>query len=179
MGDLVKPLHHDPFEPILYNSEALTITEEQRQYMWEVLQTGASDSRFAQKMYNACIVILTAGSTPVPEVTSLNPNTVALGSESFDIHVMGKNFDEQSHIVWNGAIEPTTRVSDSELTTQVNMGTAVNAVSVPVQVQSSKGVLSNSMLFEFTPAAPATTSVLKQQNESQQVRNEVMVGAKK
>lgn len=159
--DLVKPLHHDPFAPVLFNSPALDVTEEQRQYLWEVYQTGASDSRFAQKMYNATLSILTNGSVPMPEVTSLTPNTAALGSPSFTLHVIGKNFDTEAKIVWNGAVEPTIFVSPTELTTGVNMGTAEAAIQIPVQVQTSNGVLSNALLFTLTPEMPVAKDVIQ------------------
>jgi len=167
--DLVRPLHHDPFAPVLFSSPALELTEEQKQYMWEIVQVGASDSRFAQKMYNGIIVVLTTGTTPLPEVTSLSPNTAALGSESFTIHVTGKNFDPEAKIVWNGALEPTTFVSPTELTTGVNMGTAEVAMPIPVQVQNENGSLSNTQIFELTPAVPAAQDVIKnlgEQNKS-------------
>ena|SRR6188768_3113607 len=154
--ELVRPLYHDPFAPVLFNSPMLEITEEQRQYMWEICQTAASDSRFAQKSYNALLVVLTKGSVRMPVVSSLSPNTAALGSESFTLHVHGENFDAQSQIVWNGGLEPTVFVSATELTTGVNMGTAQVAVDIPVQVQSIEGALSNSVLFTLTPEVPVT-----------------------
>lgn len=154
----VKVLHHDPFNPILFNSPALEITEEQRQFLWEVYQTGASDSRFAQKMYNATLVILTTGSVEPPVVASLNPATAPLGSANFTLHVTGTGFGPQSKIVWNGGVEPTTFVSEGELTTMVNMDTAQQAVQIPVQVQNENGVLSNSLQFDITAAAGGTQS---------------------
>jgi hypothetical protein len=173
MAELVRPLHHDPFAPVLFSSPALELTEEQKQYMWEIIQLGASDSRFAQKTYNSIIVILTHGSQPLPQVNSISPTSAALGSESFDLHVSGANFDPEAKIVWNGAVEPTTFVSETELTTGVNMGTAEQAVQVPVQVQNENGALSNTQLFEFTPAAPTglgVTERLGEQNKSVTVK---------
>ena len=178
MAELVHALHHDPFAPVLFNSPAVELTEEQKQYMWEIIQIGASDSRFAQKTYNSIIVILTAGSQPLPEVTSLSPNTAALGSESFTLTVSGKNFDPEAKIVWNGAVEPTVFVSDSQLTTGVNMGTAEAAVSIPVQVQNENGSLSNTQLFELTPANPVAQDVIRNlgdQNKSVTVSKSVEV----
>jgi hypothetical protein len=88
---------------------------------------------------------------PTPEVTSLEPNTVALGSESFTLHVKGSGFTDFSRIVFNGGDEMTQFVSDSELTTEVNMATAGTATAVPVAVRNEE-LLSNEMPFTFTAA---------------------------
>ena len=54
-------------------------------------------------------------------------------------------------IVWNGFDEPTTVVSDTEVTTGVNMAVWHAPVAVPVQVRAG-GNLSNSKIFTFTEA---------------------------
>jgi hypothetical protein len=98
-------------------------------------------------------VAVESGEPPVaPTVTALVPNTAQLGTPSFTLHVMGTGFDEASVIVWNGAPEPTTFVSPTELTTGVNMDTAISAVTLPVAVENTHG-LSDPLPFTFTPAA--------------------------
>ena len=54
-------------------------------------------------------------------------------------------------IVWNGFDEPTTVVSDTEVSTGVNMAVWFAPVAVPVQVRAG-GNLSNSLIFRFTEA---------------------------
>lgn len=88
-----------------------------------------------------------------PVVTALAPDTVALGAPSFVIHVHGTGFALDAVIVWNGSAEATTVVSDTELTTGVNMATASAAVTIPVLVRNGDGTESNARDFTFTEAA--------------------------
>jgi hypothetical protein len=56
-------------------------------------------------------------------------------------------------ILWNGSPEATTVVSDTELTTEVNMATAEVAMAIPVAVQTLSGQVSNTLTFDLQPAA--------------------------
>jgi hypothetical protein len=142
-------LHPEPFNPVLLTSRALNVSNEQKQYLRNILHLGASDSRFEDKMYAAILLVLTAGSVVPPVVTSLVPNTTVLGSPSFTVHVKGTGFNAQSVIVFAGVEEPTTYVSATELTTGVNMDVWVGPDSVPVAVRNGE-VLSDPMSFVFT-----------------------------
>jgi hypothetical protein len=93
-----------------------------------------------------------------PTLTDLTPSTVALGSPDFTVHVMGSGFTSESVIVWNGYDEPTTVVSDTELTTGVNMAVWQAPAVVPVQVRAGDGNLSNVLSFTFTEAARSGNS---------------------
>ncbi|MET0996769.1 MAG: hypothetical protein ABWY20_23095 [Mycobacterium sp.] len=88
-----------------------------------------------------------------PVVTALVPDTAAIGSPSFTLHVHGTGFAPDAVIVWNGSDEPTTVVSATEVTTEVNMATATAAVAVPVAVRHGD-VVSNALAFTFTEATP-------------------------
>jgi hypothetical protein len=90
---------------------------------------------------------------PPPVLDTLVPDTAVLGSPDFVLHVLGSGFAPDAVILWNGSPEPTTVVSDTELTTGVNMATAAVAVALPVAVTQG-GVVSNAVLFTFTEAAP-------------------------
>lgn len=87
-----------------------------------------------------------------PVITSLVPDTVVLGAPSFTVRVLGTGFVADSVIVWNGSDEPTTYVSDTEVTTGVNMDTASAAVSVSVAVRNGDA-RSNEWFFTFTDEA--------------------------
>jgi len=152
------PLYQDPFAPVLFNSPPLVLTDEQRLYIREILETACSDSRFAEKAYVAIARVLTGGETVVAEVTSLSPDTAIIGDPSFDIHVMGTGFKSNSVIVFNGFEEPTTVVSATELTTGVNMPLWLAPAVVPVGV-GTDGVLSNLMDFTFTDPVSGGLSV--------------------
>lgn len=161
MPVLVKALYQDPFSPVLFSSPALPVTDEQKRWVREILETGASDSRFADKMYAAISLVLTGGSVKVQTVTSLTPSSAEIGDPNFTIHVHGTNFTSLSKIIFNGFEEPTTFVSATELTTGVNMSVWAAPAVLPVGVLSEQGVLSNTMNFTFTDGTPSTLSAQK------------------
>lgn len=146
-----KPRYTDPFGPVLLdaNSEIAKVTAEQLQYIERILAKSCSDSQFASKAFDAIVYVLTAGPAQLPEVTSLNPSTVVLGSPSFDVHVVGKGFTPTSVIVFNGFEEPTTFVSETDVSTGVNMDVWAAPAICPVGV-ANDGVMSNTMDFSFT-----------------------------
>jgi hypothetical protein len=159
--DLVRARHLDPFKPVLLSatSTPLVVNDERSTYIRAILDKACSDSRFAQKAYDSILLVLTAGQTLPPVVTSLSPNNAKIGDQTFDIHVMGTGFNSHSRIIFAGQVEPTTLVSPTELTTGVNMDMWLGPDVLPVQVQdSSTGVVSNSMDFTFNPADPTTLS---------------------
>lgn len=91
---------------------------------------------------------------PPPGLTSLNPTTAMLGGPNFTLHVLGSGFSPTSVIVWNGADEPTTFISESEVTTDVDMSTATVAMDVPVAVREDTLV---STTLTFTLIDPGAT----------------------
>jgi hypothetical protein len=95
---------------------------------------------------------------PAPTVESLQPSSAEIGQPSFDLHVIGTGFKEGDVIVFNGFDEPTTIVSETEVTTGVNMDvwTAPSA-PLPVYVRSADGKESNELMFTFN-AAPEVLS---------------------
>jgi hypothetical protein len=88
----------------------------------------------------------------VPVLTVLEPAQAALGAPSFTLHVRGTGFQPTDLIIWNGSPEPTTYVSATELTTGVNMATAVVAIPIPIQVRTADGRVSNTLTFTLTAA---------------------------
>lgn len=90
------------------------------------------------------------GDGPPPVVSALVPDTAALGSPDFTLHVQGSFFQDGDQIIWNGSPEPTTFVSPTELTTGVNMATAMVAMTIPVSVRPLAGPDSASLDFTLT-----------------------------
>jgi len=144
------------FSPVLYNSTPVTLSEEQLNWIREVLEITSSDSQFADKAFRAIKFILTTESVIAPVLSSLSPSSAVLGTASFTLHVVGENFTPESVIIWNGSTEPTTFVSATELTTEVDMTTAVVAAEIPVEVLSIDGVMSNVMTFTLTEVLALT-----------------------
>jgi hypothetical protein len=149
MPTVVRP---ETFAPTLLTSEPLVVSGEQQRYIREILEIGASDSKFASKMYDAIWRVLTGGSATPPVISSLNPSTVAVGSPDFDLHVVGTGFTPESKILFAGVEEPTTLVSPTELKTGVMMSLWVGPDAVPVSVLNN-GVMSDPMEFVFTDVA--------------------------
>lgn len=154
--DSTEPVLHNPFYPDFKSSTPLNASPEQLMYINEILDIVCSDSQFKKKAINGILYILNAG-LPLPTVTSLVPSTVVLGEPSFQLHVKGTNFTEESIIVFNGFDEPTTYISPTELTTGVNMPLWQAPAVVPISVKNAEGTVSNSMDFSFT--APALQSM--------------------
>lgn len=88
-----------------------------------------------------------------PVLTSLVPASATLGDPSFTLHVHGTGFSAGAAILWNGTAEPTIVVSDTEVTTAVNMATAIVAAAIPVTVRTATGAVSNALTFDLQPAA--------------------------
>lgn len=173
--EAISPLYQDPFMPVLFSSEVLAVSLEQKIYIKKILDKACSDSKFAEKAYVAILLVLEGGSVTVPEITSLTPNSAEVGDPSFLLHVHGKGFTSLSKIVFNGGEEPTTFVSATELTTTVNMSTVGAPVTVPVAVLSEDGVLSAFSNFTFTDGTPALAAVGTGKKESAPVAKVVDV----
>jgi hypothetical protein len=86
-----------------------------------------------------------------PTLTSLSPNTAASGDPDFVLSCIGTNFVEGTVIYFGSTTEqdePTTLVSDTEVTTGVKPSLFAPAV-VPVTVRTGK-FLSDPVDFTFT-----------------------------
>jgi hypothetical protein len=91
--------------------------------------------------------------TPVmepPVITSLEPNTVIMGGRDLIMRVLGREFTEESVIVFNGGDEPTTFVSENEVSTGVKPSLVSAAIVVPVLIRNADGQESEPFDFTFT-----------------------------
>ena|SRR5580765_1758568 len=147
--------YRDPFNAVLLNSPVLQTSDEQSLYIREVLEKACSDMQFAHKAYDAILHILTAAPPPIPTVTSLTPSTAAVGDPSFTLSVKGTGFNPESIIIFNGFNENTIYVSDTEVTTGVDMSVWLAAAVCPVSVMTN-GVISDPMDFTFTDSGAGT-----------------------
>jgi hypothetical protein len=118
---------------------------------------GAKYDQVAEKCYRLAEALIAEKKkrTPAdpPEIEALEPPTAAIGQPSFTLHVRGKGFTPESVIFWNDGAEPTTFVSDTELTTGVNMETAQFPIPIPIVVKNADGTLSNEAIFTLTEAS--------------------------
>jgi len=130
--------------------------------MWMILDLCCSDSRFAEKAYAAILLVLAGGADPLPPevilpnpiITSLVPNTATVGGADFTLQVLGTGFTSTSVIYINGvAASPTTFVSETELSTPVDMGLVLNPVVAPITVVDGS-VTSAALDFTVVAAPP-------------------------
>lgn len=97
--------------------------------------------------------ILTWLGKVAPTLATLVPASARIGDPSFTLHVHGADLTPGSVILWNGSPEPTAFVSPTELTTGVNMSTAEVPMEIPVAVEVSGVLVTNSLPFALLPAA--------------------------
>jgi len=90
-----------------------------------------------------------------PVINSLDPNTAVVGGPDLTMTVNGSGFTPQSVIVWNGGDEPTTFVSNTQVSTIVKPSTASGPWSIPISVRNGDK-MSNSLSFQFTDASGGT-----------------------
>lgn len=89
---------------------------------------------------------------PVPELTEIVPNAVAVGSQAFTLIVNGVGFVPGSVVQWNGTPRPTTFVSTTQLTIPVSMADVATVANVTIFVVNPApgGGTSSQRLFRVT-----------------------------
>jgi hypothetical protein len=100
---------------------------------------------------------------PEPEedpatLSSLSPNS-AIAGDAADITMIvnGSGFSEQSVIVFDGHDEPTTLISDTQVSTGVKPSLFVVPADCPVTVRNSGG-MSNELVFSFTDGSSRSSA---------------------
>ena len=89
-----------------------------------------------------------------PTLTSLTPNTAVSGDPDFTLSCTGTDFNGKCVIIFGTEDEPTTLVSDTEVTTGVKPSLFAPAV-VPVKIKMGN-FFTNSVDFTFTEPATGT-----------------------
>jgi len=90
--------------------------------------------------------------TPPPTLVSLSPNTAVSGDPDFTLSCIGTDFAGGTVIVFGQNDEPTTLVSDTEVTTVVKPSLFTPAV-VPVRIRDG-GYNTDPVDFIFTEPEP-------------------------
>jgi uncharacterized protein (TIGR03437 family) len=101
---------------------------------------------------------------PVPTITSLSPNTAVEGSAGFVLTVNGTNFVDDSVVRWDGSPRPTTFISSTKLTAQIQANDVIGmgGASVTVFNPAPGGGTSNISIFTITAGqnpAPTLSSI--------------------
>jgi predicted flap endonuclease-1-like 5' DNA nuclease len=88
----------------------------------------------------------------VPVLDSLDPDNAVIGGEDIVLRCLGSNFAVDSVIVFNGGAEPTSFISETEVTTIVKPSTASVPGDYTVVIQTGDAI-SESVDFAFTSPA--------------------------
>ncbi len=108
----------------------------------------------------------TAASNPLPLVTSLNPNSVAVGSSRFPLVINGGNFATNSAVKINGAALQTSFISATQMSAMVpasymaKTGTNSITVSTPSPGGGTSGALVLTVTPTNTPNLTQTGSII-------------------
>ena len=92
-----------------------------------------------------------AGQTPT--LGSLSPSSAAAGGPAFTLTATGTNFVTGSTLLWNGAAQPTTFVSATQLTASIGADDIATAGSASVTVRNSDAAVSNALTFTIGGSA--------------------------
>jgi hypothetical protein len=98
---------------------------------------------------------------PTPTLSSLSPDSIAVGSAAFTMTVTGTNFVPGATVQWNGSARATTFVSTTQLSAQIPETdvSSVGTASVTVVNPTPGGGASNALSFTITPPNPLPTLV--------------------
>jgi hypothetical protein len=98
---------------------------------------------------------------PAPAISSLSPNSAAVGSPAFNLTVNGSGFVSGATVQWNGSALATTFISATQLTAQVLAANIAAATPASVTVLNPGNAPSNALTFTVTvPLAPAISNVV-------------------
>lgn len=145
---MTEVIHPDPFNPVLVTPNPLSVTDEQRDNIRNIVKISCADSRFAQKAYIGIMRTITS-ETLVPTIESLTPDNGVAGGEPVEVTVTGTNFDSGSVVQQAGVDAPTTYVSSTELTVSIALSGAA-AGFLAITVHNSAGYVSNTVNFTVT-----------------------------
>ena len=91
-----------------------------------------------------------------PQITSILPNLVFAGSAGFQLAVTGAGFDSSSVVQWNGANQPTTFISSTQLTATIGDQLVAQAGTPTIGVVSPQGSSTTTVLTVVNTAPQLT-----------------------
>jgi hypothetical protein len=91
-----------------------------------------------------------SGSTPIPAIATISPNSAAAGGSAFTLTITGANFVAASVVAFGGTSVTTTFVSSTQLTAAIPGGAIAAAGSPAVTVTNPAPVGGTSNALSFT-----------------------------
>jgi hypothetical protein len=92
-----------------------------------------------------------------PTLSSINPTTVAAGSNAFTLTATGTNFAGGTTILWDGAALSTTVSSSTQLTAKVTAAQIASAGAVSIRVMKSDSTTSDALTLTIAGGSPGGT----------------------
>lgn len=118
-----------------------------------------------QQATGSNVFTVTAGSNPVPTITSLSPTNTMFGGPTFTLTVNGTNFVNGgvSVVNWNGSPRATTFVNANQVTAQILNTDIGNSGTFNVTVVNAApgGGTSNTAVFLVNPVQPTSYSTVE------------------
>ena len=99
-----------------------------------------------------------------PQITSINPSTVTVGSGAFVLRVIGQNFASSSVVNLNASPRPTTYIDARNLSAQIPATDITSPRTINVTVTNPNLHLSNSVPLTVTNTPPKPTITLLNPN---------------
>jgi hypothetical protein len=110
---------------------------------------------------NPATFVISAPSSPVPQITSLSPAAVASGSAGFTLTVTGTNFVSQSTVAVNGNAQPTSFENSTSLEASIPSSDVATGGTLQITVLNPQpnGGNSNAFPLNITNPLPILSSL--------------------
>jgi hypothetical protein len=97
--------------------------------------------------------------TTTPSITSISPDSIQAGSDSFTLTVNGANFNSSSIVRWNGAARSTDYISSTRLTAAISSSDIAigRTRTITVRNTSPTVAFSNGVTFNVNNLVPTIT----------------------
>ena len=92
-----------------------------------------------------------------PTLSSINPTTVAAGSDAFTLEATGTNFAGGTAVLWDGVALPTTVSSAIQLTAKISAAQIASAGAVSIRVMKADSTTSDALTLTITGNSPGGT----------------------
>jgi hypothetical protein len=97
--------------------------------------------------------------TTAPSITSISPDSIQAGSDSFTLTVNGANFNSSSTVRWNGSTRSTDYISSARLTAAISSSDVAigRTRTITVRNTSPAVAVSNGVTFNVNNPVPTIT----------------------
>ena len=94
-----------------------------------------------------------------PTLTSVSPSTVAAGSNAFTLTATGTNFTDGTQLLWDGEVQSTKFISNTQLSISVTTTQIATAGTVTIRAMKPDTTTSGPVTLTITGTPPPTFSL--------------------